>query len=131
MPSSKNLLRHLITVFNATPRSQAISALFIPSAAASTILARSTMRAWAVPLRVKTSRRHRSSSLNSITNGLRRDNNPPDRPATRTLPPHTQNNTHVVPRSTTKWPVGLRGWSEPWFGDALGSVLTSTHVRLT
>jgi len=101
MPSSKNLLRHLITVFNATPRSQAISALFIPSAAASTILARSTMRAWAVPLRVKTSRRHRSSSLNSITNGLRRDNNPPDRPATRTLPPHTQNNTHVVPRSTS------------------------------
>ncbi len=116
MPSSKKRLRHLITVFSAIPRSSAISALFTPAAAANTILARSTIRAWAVPLRVTASNRARSSSLNSITKGLRRDNSTPKVLATRHHTPHQpQTYTRVVTRSTTK--LGQRP-SEPsqWLG---------------
>jgi hypothetical protein len=60
---------------------------FIPVAAASTILARSTMRASAVALRVKASRRPRSSWLKLITNGLRRDTHPPANRRPRPAPP--------------------------------------------
>ena len=83
--------------------SSAISALFVPAAAANTILARSTVRAWAVPLRVRASNRPRSSSLNSITKGLRRDNSTPKVLATRHHAPHHPTTyTYVVTPSTTK-----------------------------
>jgi hypothetical protein len=102
MPSSKKRLRHLTTVFRAIARSSAISALLAPEAAANTILARSTIRAWAVPLRVRTPNRPRSSTLNSITKGLRRDNSTPKVLATRHHTPHQPTTyTHVVTRSTT------------------------------
>ena len=73
MPSSKNRLRHLITVFSATSKRVAIAAFSVPSAAASTILARNTTRRSAVALRANPSSRRRSSSLKTITNGLRLD----------------------------------------------------------
>jgi len=95
MPSSKNRLRHLITVFRAIAKSSAISALLVPPAAANTILARSTIRAWAVPLRVRASNHPRPSSLKSITKGLRRDNSTPKVLATRHHTPHRLNNLHA------------------------------------
>jgi hypothetical protein len=85
MPSSKNRLRHLITVFNATPSQPAMLAFSSPPAAANTILARTTIRCSAVRRRTNDSNCRRSSSLNSITNGLCLDIAPPT--------------------STTRWPA--------------------------
>jgi hypothetical protein len=48
MPSSKNRLRHLITVFNATSNRSAMLTFSSPSAAANTMQARTTMRRSAV-----------------------------------------------------------------------------------
>jgi hypothetical protein len=70
MPSSKKRLRHLMTVCGATPSRSAMLRFSSPSAAANTIRARTTIRRSAVCLRVSFMSCARSSSLNTITNGL-------------------------------------------------------------
>jgi hypothetical protein len=52
MPSSKNRLRHLITVCNATSSRSAMLTFSSPSAAANTMRARTTIRRSAVCFRV-------------------------------------------------------------------------------
>jgi hypothetical protein len=76
-PCWQNRLRHLRTVSSCTPNRRAMAALGSPSAAASTIRARSTWRCSARPPRARRSSVCRSASSSVTTYGLRSPTGPP------------------------------------------------------
>jgi hypothetical protein len=70
-PSWKKRLRHLLTVFGATPTRRAISVFERPAAVSRTILARITSRHGAAWQRARALRKRRSAARKLIGNGLR------------------------------------------------------------